>query len=211
MIIRRVLYVWEIPVSSIRKIKERVRCDLWDWPLNLGATSEEGETLPKITERQDIFLTWEHLPRIVCALVKLYHDFCVRSAASASSCNSAVGFQTSFVACMSSYNCPNCSADISRKRQTNNKGDTHKQQTFSNTVGSNFRPLNSSFGLRGSSSKYRFHWDRKPIMWSGLSTLWCLRNSNEMIMYVEHRSKYMNLVRPTCFHVVIAERTHVMG
>ena len=43
--------------------------------------------------------------------------------------------------------------------------------TFSIRVGSNFRPLKVSLGLAGRSSKYSFHWDKKPIMWSGLSIL----------------------------------------
>lgn len=51
------------------------------------------------------------------------------------------------------------------------------EHTFSNAVESNFLPTNLELGSDGSWSKYVFHCDRNPMIYTGFVTSLCRRNS----------------------------------
>lgn len=102
--------------------------------------------------------------------------------------SSFIGFQTSLVACISSYNCPSCSADICWQHQNWLKvAQNCLVLTFSKDVASNFFPEKRFASAScGNSSRYIFHCDRNPIICAGLVTCLCRRNS--MISRESHRT-----------------------
>ena len=109
------------------------------------------------------------------------------SASASEDCVSSVSlFQTSFVACMSSYSWPSCSADIFSMctdvymlQSAHGIGKHGHLRTFSNTVGSSFLPFQAvaDFGSFGRRSRYTFHWERKPMICTGFDVSLWRRNS----------------------------------